>query len=200
MSLTLMPMPQGSDSLEQDERARIDALDPSRSFLVQAPAGSGKTELLTQRLLALLSVVEKPEQVLAITFTVAATAEMRRRVIGALEKAQKLLAENPAGLHEREQHALAALKRSRRMGWNLLEQPQRLNIQTIDSLCLRIAHEAPLLSRLGGRLQPTDDVDPLYSLAARRTMEQLGGANSELARALEQLLRLRGVNLRTAKS
>jgi ATP-dependent helicase/nuclease subunit A len=189
-----MHLSQEEDPLiEQDTQARIDALDTSRSFLVQAPAGSGKTELLTQRLLALLSVVEKPEQVLAITFTVAATAEMRRRVIDALEHAEELLAKNERP--EDKRHAIAALEHSRRQGWNLLEQPQRLNIQTIDSLCLRIAYEAPLLSRLGGQLQPTEDVKPLYALAARRTIERLGGANPELSRALEQLLRRRDVSL-----
>ncbi len=64
-----------------DHREREAALDARRSFIVQAPAGSGKTELLVQRYLKLIETVEKPEEIVAITFTKKAAAEMRKRVI-----------------------------------------------------------------------------------------------------------------------
>ncbi|HEY0759434.1 MAG TPA: UvrD-helicase domain-containing protein [Acidisarcina sp.] len=179
-----------------DADARLRALDVSKSFLVQAPAGSGKTELLTNRFLKLLSVVDEPEQVLAITFTRGATAEMRSRILDKLRHASIGAGVSSDGTNTEEQSpARAAMERSRERGWALLDQPQRLNIQTIDSLCLSIAHRMPMLARLGGNLQPTENAGPFYDLAAQRTFEHLGGTNAELHSALAAVLTLRDNNL-----
>jgi ATP-dependent exoDNAse (exonuclease V) beta subunit len=69
-----------------DQESRDRALDPKRSFIVQAPAGSGKTDLLVKRYIKLLGVVEKPEEILAITFTIKAAAEMKARITETLGK------------------------------------------------------------------------------------------------------------------
>ena len=70
-----------------DAKQRQQALDPNQSFIVQAPAGSGKTELLVRRYLVLLTCVAVPEAIIAITFTRKAANEMRLRVMQALELA-----------------------------------------------------------------------------------------------------------------
>src|SRR5256885_10776500 len=73
-------------SMISDDAERAAALDVLRSFVVQAPAGSGKTELLIQRYLALLSRVERPEAIVAMTFTRKAAGEIRERVVTALRE------------------------------------------------------------------------------------------------------------------
>jgi ATP-dependent helicase/nuclease subunit A len=180
-----------------DQAQREKALDAGRSILVQAPAGSGKTDLLTRRFLRLLSEVEDPAQIVAITFTRAAAAEMRNRILAELEKA---VAQDGGSQDEdefsMESLARRALKRSRALGWDLLRMPGQLRISTIDSFCRDLALQQPLLSLLGGGLDITENAGELYRRAARRTLEQIGDPDSDLrtpalSPAIEALLRWR---------
>src|SRR5438874_6191183 len=161
-----------------DAQARKEALDPSRSFIVQAPAGSGKTELLIQRYLVLLGVANEPEEVVAITFTRKAAAEMRARVIAALDLAAGG-EEQASEPHKKITCDLAAkvLARDNERGWGLLHNPSRLRIQTIDALCSAVAHSAPLEGGSGSLGEPLERVDELYLEAARRTVRELAGGD-----------------------
>jgi ATP-dependent helicase/nuclease subunit A len=132
-----------------DWQERERALDVRQSWIVEAPAGAGKTGLLIQRYLKLLAdeSVEQPEQVLAITFTVKATAEMRERVVEQLEGAARgdALKDDSDFAQETRRLAEAVLQRDTLLGWGLLEHPRRLRIRTIDSVCGEIARSLPVL-------------------------------------------------------
>ncbi|HEY2036251.1 MAG TPA: UvrD-helicase domain-containing protein [Steroidobacteraceae bacterium] len=158
--------PEVSDAAQADDLARERAIDPHLSVILQAPAGSGKTTVLTQRLLRLLAVVDEPEEILAITFTRRAAAEMRARVLRALR------GEIAAGVQgERlRQLAAAALARSQARGWRLAQDPGRLRIQTIDSFNFRLASQLPVTARVGSELTVSSRPEELYLLAARQTL------------------------------
>jgi len=191
-------------SAATDAGARAEALDTRSSCIVEAPAGSGKTGLLVQRYLKLLGdeTVEQPEEVLAITFTNKATAELRERVLEQLQGAPGEVLPEDASDFDRETRALAeaALARSVRLGWAVLERPSRLNIRSIDSVCAEIANSLPLLAGGGGPRQPVEDAEPLYRLAARRTLLQFGGADAALHEALRMVLLHRDGNLRDCEA
>ena len=155
---------------EPDAQARIAALDPGHSFIVQAPAGSGKTGLLVQRFLRLLSTVEVPEQIVALTFTLKAAAEMRSRVLHALRQADGIDADDSEFSRQTRELACRARQRSDALGWNLALHPGRLRIQTIDAFCHSLAARLPLLARAGAELLVNDEPQPLYTSAARRTL------------------------------
>lgn len=162
-----------------DANDRAEALDVVRSFCVTAPAGSGKTELLIQRFLALLARVKRPEQVLAITFTRKAAAEMRERVLQALQAARDKVAVE--GEHQRVTRdlALAALESSDREQWHLARDISRLNIKTIDSFCAGLTRQMPILSRFGGQAQAVDDATELYKEAVSELFSIAGTSRSE---------------------
>jgi ATP-dependent helicase/nuclease subunit A len=170
-----------------DLAQRRDALDPQRSFIVQAPAGSGKTELLIQRYLGLLSTVDHAEEIIAVTFTRKAAGEMRERILQALNDAQSGC--EPATPHEALtlQLAGAALRRDRDLGWHLSENPSRLRIQTIDALCAGLTRQMPLLSRFGAQPDSVEDASLLYREAARATLA-LVDEDAAVADDIESLL------------
>ncbi|MFQ5469955.1 MAG: UvrD-helicase domain-containing protein [Gammaproteobacteria bacterium] len=161
-----------------DYQQRRQALEPDTSFIVQAPAGSGKTELLTQRYLRLLATVASPEEIIAITFTRKAAGEMRQRIISSLDKAEKGF--NPESPHEKLTNSLAieVLAQDKKHSWQLALNPVRLRIQTIDSLCAYLAGQMPVLSRFGTLPAITEDADELYKEAARLTVLELEAGES----------------------
>ena len=181
-----------SPSGSGDRNARSRALDPLGSFLVVAPAGSGKTELLTQRALRLLSRVADPEELVAITFTRKSAAEMRRRILSRLSEA----AREPAVQNEKQdghtaltlQLARDVLRQDRQRDWKLLENPNRLKIQTVDSLCSWLTRKLPLTSGLGGGLDITDSPDECLQEAARRLLAELEEDDREVAADLQRFL------------
>ena len=181
-----------------DAGAREAALAPDRSFIVQAPAGSGKTELLIQRYLGLLATVNEPEEIVAITFTRKAAAEMRERVLAALAQARPGEVHDPAreaqaaSAHELRTRELAraAMARGLLRGWRIAESPARLRIQTIDSLCAALTRQMPMLSKFGSQPESIEDAGALYAEAARATVALIDAkdpAADFAARLLEHL-------------
>ena len=195
-----------------DQPQRDSALHPQRSILVQAPAGSGKTDLLTRRFLRLLATVDSPGQIVAITFTKAAAAEMRNRILAELERAAPAdpdhlhgtgsgipliaassggaAADEPEDSRDFSMQSLArlALARSRELGWNLIDLPAQLRITTIDAFCREIALQQPLFSGLGGELEVHEQPAELYRRAARRALECIDDGEPELQSAIRELL------------
>lgn len=172
-----------------DQLQRRAAIDPTASFIVQAPAGSGKTELLIQRFLALLGQVERPQQILAITFTRKAAAEMRNRLLEALNLASE---ERPGEEHKALTWELAnrVLMQDKEKNWNLLQNPSLLAIQTIDSYNSSLVQKMPWLSRFGSLPELAADADRLYLKATERLLLRLGTnrpGSEQLARLLSHL-------------
>ncbi len=120
-----------------DDRARRLAVDPTRHVALEASAGTGKTRVLVDRYVRLLEVGVAPRNILAITFTRKAAAEMRQRVMATL----------------RERHRLGSLSGDR---WREIRDALGdISIITIDAFCLSLLHEFPLEA----------GVDPGFDLA-----------------------------------
>jgi ATP-dependent helicase/nuclease subunit A len=147
----------GSDwrSRFPDEEARRRAVDPAHHVVLEASAGTGKTHVLVDRYLNLLLHGVDPANILAITFTRKASAEMRARILKALkERAPR----SP------EERALWAGMRDRSAD---------IAISTIDAFCLSLLHEFPLEA----------DLDPGFDIADETQVPRL--MEEALDRALD---------------
>ena len=161
---------QMTESRSPDFEVRQRVLDPEQSFFLRAPAGSGKTGLLVQRVLKLLAQAAQPEEILAITFTRKAAGEMLDRVLSALAAADGPAPEASYALAT-WRLARAALQRDAQLGWRLREQPGRLRIQTLDAFCAAVARRHPLQAGPGGIFETTEAAQPLYHEAAMHTLQ-----------------------------
>lgn len=179
---------------ESDATIREQVLNTENSYIVQAPAGSGKTTLLVQRYLALLAKVNYPEEIIAITFTQKAATEMKNRITEALENAEQCNISTIFEPHKIKIFKLAnaALQRNHEQQWSLLENPTRLRVQTIDSLCSSITKQLPLLSELVYEPNILDAIqaEKYYSLAVHNILESYDDAtlNNFYLEKLENIL------------
>ena len=163
-------------SVPVDAPARDLALNPATSCIVQAPAGSGKTTLLVSRFVRLLALADYPEQVLAITFTRKAAAEMRLRVTATF-----------ADPESRE--GARARARDAERGWQLANNPSRLNIRTIDSFAMSLTRQMPVSSGFDRTARLVENAEELYALAARRLFRRLY-ADDPLAEEIARFIAL----------
>lgn len=175
-----------------DVEQRQSALD-LKSKLVKAPAGSGKTALLTNYYLKALSVVEHPFQICAITFTRKACREMAGRISDSLNRVADGFI--PSNEFERENYKLAkaALANSERRGWNLEGNNNLLHISTIDAFC-----QSVLVNQIGEESMLTNtkvanDPAGIYEFAVKETLDLY--SHPEHGRAIQNLMAHFGNNI-----
>lgn len=156
----------------QDAKARSHALDPNQSFLIQAPAGSGKTQLLVARYMHLLLTCNKPDAVLCVTFTKKACGEMQERMHMALNLHTQQEPEKP---HERElwQVSHQVAKHAKARGWCLDTLTQKLEITTMDSAFQSFLKKAPSPYRETSKRNLITEPESLYQEALEDFFQSL---------------------------
>lgn len=165
--------PQDAAAIAFDETTRNQkaAADPNRSAWVGASAGSGKTKVLSDRVLRLLLAGSPPTRLLCLTFTKAAAAEMEKRVasrlstwtaasLGTLEKSLASLLDRPPSLEE--------TTRARSLFAQMLDAPGGLKIQTIHSFCQSILSRFPLEAGITPNFEALDERSASELLARAR--------------------------------
>jgi ATP-dependent helicase/nuclease subunit A len=173
---------------------QLKASDPEVSAWVSANAGSGKTHVLTQRVISLLLKGEDPAKILCITFTKAAAANMASRIFRDLSAWITLddaaLDRKLAGIGAKPGIAIRA--RARRLFALALETPGGLKVQTIHAFCTRLLHQFPFEADVAARFTVLDDASEhqlLEKLILDVMLEGAANRTSALGRALQVAIR-----------
>ena len=175
---------------ESTRLAQLEASDPKASAWVSANAGSGKTYVLSQRIIRLLLDDVKPGKILALTFTKAAAANMANRVFAILSAWVTL--DDAALAREIERldgvsPSPARLSLARRLFARAVETPGGLKIQTIHAFCERVLHLFPFEANVAARFEVLDDAAAAELMAAARAHVLTNAARDDdpaLAQAL----------------
>lgn len=174
------------------------ALDPGRSVVIEACAGSGKTWLLVSRILRLLLAGAEPGEILAITFTRKAAQEMQARLIewlrvlalGTEDEAREFLRQRALPASEVE----ALLPRARGLLERVLTAEPALTINTFHGWFLQLLQRAPLEGGAAGNFGLLDQTAALQEEAWQSFAEDLAGeVDSPAAAALQELFRDHGL-------
>ena len=185
-------MAEKTSSLQGDLASRDQrrAADPRASVWVGASAGTGKTKVLTDRLLRLLLEGARPERLLCLTFTKAAAAEMANRLA---EQLARWASCSEAELEDSlfvlcgKQPSFEQQVRARRLFARVLETPGGMRIQTIHAFCQSLLRRFPLEAGLAPHFSAIDERDAAELMdAARETVFQRAaiGADPALSDAL----------------
>jgi ATP-dependent helicase/nuclease subunit A len=162
------------------------AADPASSVWVAASAGTGKTKVLTDRVLALLLAGTPPERLLCLTFTKAAASEMANRIAARLAAwataEDAVLIRELAPLLGREPSP-EQMVGARRLFARLLDTPGGMRIETIHAFCQSLLRRFPLEAGLAPHFQVMDDRDSGELLMEARE-EMLAAAEGEADLAL----------------
>ena len=170
-------------------RVQAQAADPMTSAWVAANAGTGKTHVLTERVLRILLAGTRPDRILCLTYTKAAAAEMSARVFKRLagwvtaepamvkEALADLLGRTPAD---------ADIERARTLFATAIETPGGLKVQTIHAFCEQLLQRFPLEAQVPPGFEVIDDetsaglrraaIDDVLTIATRDRTSQIGRA------------------------
>jgi ATP-dependent helicase/nuclease subunit A len=177
------------------DRAQRTALDPAASVWVSASAGTGKTKVLTERLLTLMLAGTAPSRILCLTFTRAAAAEMANRVNQRLASwatmeagrlAQELVDLTGHRPHEED------IAHARQLFARVLDTPGGAKIETIHAFCQSLLRRFPLEAEVPPEFAVIDErsaAEALNDAAAWIIAAARSGARADLAEALSVVAR-----------
>jgi ATP-dependent helicase/nuclease subunit A len=180
--------------LTNDPQAR--AADPGISAFVTANAGSGKTKTLIDRVARLLLAGAAPDEILCVTYTKAAAAEMQTRLFELLGGWSVLedvsLREALAGLEGRDKgdYDRNALSAARALFARALETPGGLKIQTLHAFCEKLLKRFPLEAGVSPGFEVLDDLAASQLKRSARTALAHRALDPEGGRIAEAYARL----------